>query len=91
MLQDENDNEVTNVVDGVMEIKFFMSTETYREILEIAEQFEDSIKWALQSDEFSEDMCEERSTVGTKDGEPSESDHEAQETVVYQDRRILRH
>ena len=26
-------------------------------------------------------MHEERSTAGTEDGEPSESDHEAQETV----------
>ena len=91
VLQDENDNVVTNVVDGVMETKFLMSTETYRKILEIAEQFEDSIKWALQSDEFSEDMCKERSTVGKKDGEPSESDHEAQETAVYQVCRIWRH
>ena len=28
-------------------------------------------------------MYEERSTAGTQDGEPSESDYEAQETVVY--------
>ena len=31
-------------------------------------------------------MYEEKSTAGTEDGEPSESDHEAQETVVYQTR-----
>ena len=58
--------------------------------MEKAEQFEDSIKQALQSDESNEDMYEERSTVGTQDGEPSESDHEAQETVVYQDHRQRR-
>ena len=67
-----------------------MSTETYSEIPEIAEQFEDSIKRALQSDESNEDMYEERSTAGTQDGEPSEIDHEAQGTVVYQDRRQRR-
>ena len=72
------------------ETKFLMSTETYGEILEIAEQFEDSIKRSLQSDESNEDMYEKRSTVGTEDAEPSESDHEAQETVVYQDRRQRR-
>ena len=44
----------------------------------------------LESDESSEDMCEEGSTLGTEDGETSESDHEAQETVVYQDRRQRR-
>ena len=67
-----------------------MSTETCSEILEKAEQFEDSIKRAVQSDESSEDLCEERSTVGTEDGETSESDHEAHETVVYEDRRQRR-
>ena len=72
------------------ETKFLMSTETYGEILEIAGQFEDSIKRALQSDESNEDMYKERSTAGAQDGEPSESDHEAQETVVYQDRRQRR-
>ena len=69
------------------ETKFLMSTETYSEILEIAGQFEDSIKRALQADESNE---EERSTAGTQDGEPSESDYEVQETVVYQDRRQRR-
>lgn len=39
----------------VTETKFLMSTETYSEILEIIEQFEDSIKRALQSDESDED------------------------------------
>ena len=67
------------------ETQFLMSTETYSEILEIAEQFEDSVKRALQSDESNEDMYEERSTAGTQDGDP-----EAQETVVYQDRRQRR-
>ena len=65
-------------------------TPTHSEILEIAEQFEDSIERALQSDESNEDMYEEISTAGTQDGEPSESDHEAQETVVYQYRRQRR-
>ena len=65
-------------------------TSTHSGILEIAEQFEDSIKRAMQSDESNEDMYEERSTAGTQDGEPLESDHEAQETVVYQDRRLGR-
>ena len=67
-----------------------MSTETYSENLEIAEQFEDFTKRALQSDESNEDMYEERFTASTQDGEPSESDHEAQETVVYEDRRQRR-
>ena len=40
----------------------------------------------MQSGESDEDMHEERSTTGTQDGEPSDIDHEAQETVVYQDR-----
>ena len=72
-------------------LKFLISKETYSEILERAEQFEDPIKWALQSDESNEDMYEERSTAGTQDGEPLESDHElAQEIVVYQDRRQRR-
>jgi len=35
----------------VAETEFLMSTETYSKILEIAEQFEGSIKRALQSDE----------------------------------------
>ena len=39
------------------------------------------MKRVLQSDESNEDMYEERSTAGTEDAEPSESDHEAQETV----------
>ena len=67
-----------------------MSTETYSENLEIAEQFEDFTTRALQSDESNEDMYEERFTARTQDGEPSESDHEAQETVVYEDRRQRR-
>ena len=59
--------------------------------MEIAVQFEDSIKRALESDELkNEDMYEERSTAGIQDSELSESDHEAQETVVYQDRRQRR-
>lgn len=70
--------------------KFLMSAETYSEILEIAELFEDSIKRALQSDESVKDMYKERSTAGTEDGEPSENDHKTQETVVYQDRRQRR-
>ena len=53
-------------------------------------QFEDSIKRALQSDESMKTSYEERFTAGTQDGEPSESDHEVQETVVYQDRRQRR-
>ena len=58
--------------------------------MEIGEQFEDSIKRALQPDESNEDMYGERSTAGTEDGKPSESDHGTQETVVYQDRRQKR-
>ena len=38
------------------ETKLLMSTETYSKILEIAEQSEDSIKRALQSDESNEDI-----------------------------------
>ena len=64
-----------------------MSTETYIEILEIAKQFGDSIKRALQSDESNEDMYEENSTAGTQEDEPSESDHDAQEAVIHQDCR----
>ena len=67
-----------------------MSTETYSEILEITEQFEDSIKRALQSDESMKTSYEKRFTAGTQDGKPSESDHEVQETVVCQDRRQRR-
>ena len=72
------------------ETKFLMSIEIHSELLEIAQQFEDSIKRALQLDESNETMYEERSTAGTQNGEPSESDHEAPETVVYQDRRERR-
>ena len=97
VLRDGNDGVVTLFLEEavtVTETKFLMTTETYGEILEIAEQFEDSIKRALQSDESHEDVCEERSTAGTETctevAEPSESDHEAQETVVYQDRRQRR-
>ena len=92
VLRDGNDRVVTLFLEEtvtVTETKFLMSTETYGEILEIAGQFEDSIKRALQSDESNEDMYKERST-GTQGGEPSESDHEVQETVVYQDRRQRR-
>ena len=97
VLRDGNDGVVTLFLEEavtVTETKFLMTTETYGEILEIAEQFEDSIKRALQSDELHEDVCEERSTAGTETctevAEPSESDHEAQETVVCQDRRQRR-
>ena len=95
VLRDGNDRVVTLFLEEeeavtVTETKFLMSRETYSEILEIAEQFEDYIKRALQSDESNEGIYEERSTAGTEDGEPSESDHEAQETVVYQDRRQRR-
>ena len=88
VLRDGNDRVVTLFLEEavtVTETQFLMSTETYSEILEIAEQFEDSVKRALQSDESNEDMYEERSTAGTQDGDP-----EAQETVVYQDRRQRR-
>jgi len=93
VLRDGNDGVVTLFLEEavtVTETKFLMSTETYGEVLEIAEQFEDSIKRALQSDESNEDMYDERSTAGTEDAEPSQSYHEAQETVVYQDRRQRR-
>ena len=93
VLRDGNDRVVTLFLEEavtVTETKFLISKETYNEILEMVEQFEDSIKRALQSDESNEDMYEERSTAGTQDGEPSESDHEAQEIVVYQDRRQRR-
>ena len=93
LLRDGNDRVVTLFLEEavtVTETKFLISKETYNEILEMVEQFEDSIKRALQSDESNEDMYEERSTAGTQDGEPSESDHEAQEIVVYQDRRQRR-
>jgi len=93
VLRDGNDGVVTLFLEEavtVTETKFLMSTETYGEVLEIAEQFEDSIKRALQSDESNEDMYDERSTAGTEDAEPSESDHETQETVVYQDHRQRR-
>ena len=87
VLRDGNDRVVTLFMDEavtVTETKFVMSTETYSKILEIAKQFEDSIKRALQSHESNEDMHEERCTAGT--GELLESDHETQETAVYQDR-----
>ena len=90
MLRDGNDRLVTLLLEEavtVTETKFLMSTEIYSEILEMAEQFENSIKRALQSDESNEDMYEERSTAGTQDGEPSEIDHEAQGTVVRRQRR----
>ena len=70
VLLDGNDRVVTLFLEEavtVTETKFLMSTETYSEILEIAEQFEDFIKRALQSDESNEDMYEERSTAGTQD------------------------
>ena len=54
VLRDGNDRVVTLFLEKavtVTETKFLMSTETYIEILEIAEQFEDSIKRGLQSDE----------------------------------------
>ena len=47
VLRDGNDNVVTLLLEEtvtVTETKLLMSTETYSEILEIAEQFEDSIK-----------------------------------------------
>ena len=72
VLRDGNDRVVTLFLEEaviVTDTKFLMSTETYSEILEIAEQFEDSIKRAFQSDESNEDMYEERSTAGTEDGE----------------------
>ena len=50
MLRDGNDRVVTLFLEEavtVTETKFLMSTETYSEILEIAEQFKDSIKRAL--------------------------------------------
>ena len=50
MLQDGNDGVVTLFLEEavtVTETKLLMSTETYGEILEIAEQFEDSIKRSL--------------------------------------------
>ena len=68
VLRDGNDRVVTLFLEEavtVTETKFLMSTETYSEILEIAEQFEDTINRALQSDESNEDMYEERSTSGT--------------------------
>ena len=75
VLRDGNDRVVTLFLEEavtVTETKFLM----YSEILEMAEQFENSNKRALQSDESNEDMYEERSTAGAQDGEPSESDHE---------------
>ena len=95
VLRDGNDRVVTLFLEEavtVTETKLLMLTETYSEILEITEQYEDSIKQVFQSDETNEDMYEERSMAGTQDGEPSESDHEAQETVamVYQDHRQRR-
>ena len=89
VLRDGNDRVVTLFLEKavtVTETKFLMSTETYSEIL-VIKQFEDSIERVLQSDESNENMYEERSKAGAQDGKPSESDHEAQETVVYQDRR----
>ena len=74
VLRDVNDRVVTLFLEEaftVTETKFFMSTEIYSEVLEISEQLRDSIKRALQSDESNEDMYEERSTMGTQDGEPS--------------------
>lgn len=62
--------------------KFLMSRETYSKILEIAEEFRDSIKRALQSNE---DKEEKRSTADTEEGEASES--EAQKPSVYQNHR----
>ena len=93
VLRDGNDRVVTLFLEEAVTVrvaKFLMSTETYSETLEVAEQSEDSIKRALQSDDSSEDMYEKRSTTGPQDGEPSESDHEAQETVVYQGRKQRR-
>ena len=49
-LRDGNDGVVTLFLEEavtVTETKFLMSTETYGEILEIAEQLKDSIKRAL--------------------------------------------
>ena len=76
VLRDGNDRVVTLFLEEavtVTETKFLMSTETYSKILEIAEQFEDSIKRALQSDESNEDMHEERCTEGTRNSGISRS------------------
>ena len=67
VLRDGKDRVVTLFLEEtvtVTETKFLMSTETYSEILEIAEQFEDFIKRALQSDESNEDMYEETEIHG---------------------------
>ena len=66
VLLDENDNVVivsSEEALTVTETKLLMSIETYNEILEIAEEFEDSIKRAMQSNELNEDEDEERSTA----------------------------
>ena len=67
-----------------------MTTETYGEILEIAEAFEDSVTRALhQSKNTSEeDKGEEMSDGHTEELEASEC--EAEETLAYQDRRQRR-
>ena len=79
VLLDENDNVVivsSEEALTVTETKLLMSIETYNEILEIAEEFEDSIKRAMQSNELNEDEDEERSTAdieGTLENQAQES------------------
>ena len=80
LLRDGNDRVVTLFLEEavtVTETKLLMSTETYSEILDTAEQFESKIPSSEHSDESNEDMYEERSTTGAQD-KTSESDHEAQ-------------
>ena len=71
VLRYENDNVVTVLLEEaltVMETKpVLMSVAKYNEIiLEIAEEFEDSIKGAMQSNELNEDEDEERSKTDTE-------------------------
>ena len=83
MFRDSDDNAMTVCLDEtvtITETTYNISVETYNEIQEIAEEFEDSLRRALvplHADNNYEDDDEEATL------EPVE----AEETLAYQDRR----
>ena len=86
ILRDSDDNAMTVCLDEtvtIMETTYKISVETYNEIQEIAQEFEDSLRRALvplyADDNYQDD--DEEATV-----EPVE----AEETLAYQDRRQRR-
>ena len=86
ILRDSDDNAITVSLDEtvtITETMYKISVETYNEIQEIAEEFEDSLRRALvplHADDNYEDDDEEATL------EPVE----AEETLAYQDRRQRR-